>query len=340
MSVETALFAPEFASLDELRAWYQLFAETSLADFPGTAVPAYDTYVRQLRTSATSRWVRMCWETRDAGRLLGTATATFPTGENSSYCDFNVHVANQDRRGGVGTGLLRAMLSRARERGCRTVSCQVKAGSDGEKWTDALGFRAALRLTEHHLDITSADPARWQVEIPRGFRLRQWTETAPDDLVQGFVGALNAMADQPLGEVSYQYPTWTVEKVRQREAELLKAGQSRRYVVAVDERSGTVAGFTEIVIDAEQGSHCKQGDTAVVAEFRGFGLGLAMKSSMMRWLTADLPRLERVHTTTASENTHMIRVNTQLGYQPDHTLVCVESDVSVLESRLNSPSHS
>ncbi|MEY9846075.1 GNAT family N-acetyltransferase [Streptacidiphilus sp. MAP5-3] len=334
MGLETAPFAPELASPDELRAWYQLFVEVSVADFPSTPVPEYDTYVQQLRTSASSQWTRVRWEARDAGRLLGTASATFPTGENSGYAVIAVRVAVQDRRGGVGTGLLRAMLPEIRERGCRPVACEVKAGSDGQKWTDVLGFRPVLRLTEHRLDITSVDPARWQVEAPSGFRLRQWADTAPDELVQGFVGALNAMADQPLGEVSFQYPTWTVERVRRREADPLKAGQSRRYVVAVDERSGTVAGFTEIVIDAEQGSHCKQGDTAVLSQFRGLGLGLAMKSSMMRWLTADLPQLEQVHTMTASENTHMIRVNARLGYKAEYTLASVESDVSALEALL------
>ncbi|WP_042372437.1 GNAT family N-acetyltransferase, partial [Streptacidiphilus neutrinimicus] len=334
MSVKTAPFDPKLASPDELRDWYRLFVEVSLADASGAVVPAYDTYVRQLGASAPGRWTRMRWEARDAGQLLGTASATFPIGENSAYTKIAVRVAAQVRRGGVGTGLLRAMLPEMRERGCRTVGCEVKADSDGERWTDALGFRPVLRLTEHRLDITGADPARWQAQPAPGFRLRRWTGTAPDDLVEGFVGALNAMADQPLGEVSFQHPTWTVERVRRREADVLRAGQSRRYVVAVEERTGTVAGFTEVALEAEQASHCRQGDTAVRSEFRGLGLGLAMKSSMMRWLTADLPQLEQVRTMTASENAHMIHVNSQLGYQADHTLVSVESDLHALEARL------
>ncbi|WP_157597167.1 GNAT family N-acetyltransferase [Streptacidiphilus rugosus] len=103
----------------------------------------------------------------------------------------------------------------------------------------------------------------------------------------------------------------------------------------MEERSGTVAGFTEIALDAEQRTRCRQGDTAVIADFRGGGLGLAMKSAMMRGLTADLPELEQVHTMTAPENTHMIRVNAALGYEPDHTLVSVEADAAVLEALLD-----
>ncbi|MBF9071933.1 GNAT family N-acetyltransferase [Streptacidiphilus fuscans] len=335
MGVETAQFAPERASADELRAWYELFVEVSEAEFPDNPVPPYDSYVRQLRRSSSSQWSRLRWEARDGGRLVGTATATFPIGENSGYCDMAVRVTAPDRRGGVGTGLLRAALPEIRERRCRTIGGEVKADSDGEKWAQALGFHPVLSLTEHRLDLTTADPAQWQVETPPGFRLRRWADTAPDDLVEGFAQALTAMADQPIGEATFTYPVWTVERLRKREADSLKAGQSRRYVVAVDERTGTVAGFTEMVIDAEQKTHGHQGDTGVLSEFRGSGLGLAVKSSMMRWLTADLPHLEQVETMTASENTHMIRVNSQLGYQATYTLLSVESDVDALEAALH-----
>jgi GNAT superfamily N-acetyltransferase len=340
MSLEIALFTPELASPDQLRAWYDISVAVSVADFPSTPVPPYDTYVRQLRTPTSHRRLQRQWDARDNKRLLGTANATFLTDENSECAIIAVRVSARDRRGGVGTQLLRAMLPEIRERGCRMISGEVRAGTEGEKWTNSLGFHTALQLSSHHLDITNTDPARWQVEPAPGFRLHQWRDTLPYDLVQGFARARNAMADQPIGEASYRHPTWTVERVRQREAEVLKSGRSHRYVVAVDERSGTVAGFTEIAIAPGQWSHCRQVDTAVLSEFRGLGLGRAMKASMMRWLTADLPRLEQVHTMTATDNPHMIHVNAQLGYETDYTLADVEAEVSALEALLGSSTRS
>ncbi|MFF4953189.1 GNAT family N-acetyltransferase [Streptomyces chattanoogensis] len=113
-----------------------------------------------------------------------------------------------------------------------------------------------------------------------------------------------------------------------------ETGESHRYVVAVDERSGAVAGFTKIAFVPQQWSHCYQEDTAVLPEFRGLGLGRAIKASMMCWLTADFPRLEQVHTMTTSDNLHMIRVNAQLGYVTVHGVATVESEVGALEAHL------
>ena len=333
MSMEMAPFAPELASPDELRSWYEIFVAV-YPDFLSAPVPPYDSYVKQLCQPTSHHGLLLQWDARDNGRLLGTAMALFPTNENCERAIIIVRVPPQDRRGGVGTRLLQAVLPQVRERGCRTISGTVKVGADGDKWTNALGFEMVLQRSSHYLDIASEDPGRWQVEPIAGFRLHQWTDTAPDDLLQSFARARNAIADSPTSESSYQHPSWTAERVRQYEAKTLKGGESHRYVVAVDERSGAVAGFTEIAIIPGQWSHCQQEDTAVRPEFRGLGLGRAMKASMMRWLTTDFPRLEQVRTMTASENHHMIRVNTQLGYRTGSTLATVESEVDALQQAL------
>jgi len=333
MSLETAPFAAELASPEELRAWHEISVAVS-ADLSGAPVPPYDAFVRQLRTPQSYHGLLQRWDARDNGRLLGTAVAIFPTDENSEIAVITVRVPPQERRGGIGTRLLQAMLPQLHELGRLRISGTVKAGAAGERWANALGFRTVTQRCSQHLDITSTDPARWQVEPAPGFRLHQWTDTAPDDLLRGFARARNAIADSPIGGSSYQHPDWTAERVREYEAETLKGGESHRYVVAVDERSGAVAGFTETAVLPGQGSYCRQEDTAVLQQFRGLGLGRAMKASMMRWLTADLPQLQHVRTMTSTENLHMIRVNTQLGYRTDSALAYVESEVSTLDSLL------
>ncbi len=336
MGLNIAPFAPELASPDELRAWYEIFAAVSVADYPSAPLPPYDSYVQQLCAPESHNGLQQRWDARDNGRLLGTAIAVFPTDENSGLAIIGMRVPVQDRGAGVGTRLLQAILPQIHERGCRWITGTVKTPSDGEKWSRGLGFRSVAQRSSHHLDIKSVDPARWLVEPAPGFRLRQWVDTAPDDMVQGFAQARNAMADQPTGDSSYRHPAWTVERVREYEAKTLRSGRSHRYVAALDERSGAVAGFTEIATDPGQSSYCNQEDTGVLPDFRGLGLGRAMKASMMRWLTADLPQLEQVRTMTGSDNLHMIRVNNQLGYETDYTLAVVESEVGALEALLAS----
>ncbi|MDH6127323.1 GNAT family N-acetyltransferase [Kitasatospora sp. GP82] len=334
MSLGTTPFAPERASAAELRAWYELAVTATAADYPSTPLPPYDSYVQQLRQPTSYLGLQRLWVARDNGRLIGTARAVFPTDENSERAITAVRVSARNRRRGVGTRLLQTMLPEIHARGCQRIAGQTKAGADGEKWTNALGFRTVAQRASHHLDIKRTDPARWQVPLAPGFRIQKWVDTAPGDLVQSFARARNAIADSPTGEASYQHPDWTAERVRQYEARMRGIGESHRYVVAVDERSGAVAGFTEIAIVPQQWSYCHQEDTAVLPEFRGLGLGRAIKASMMRWLTAELPRLEQVHTMTAADNLHMIRVNAQLGYVTDHVVASVESDVGALEARL------
>ena len=334
MTLTTAPFAPELASADELRGWYEV-ADAVSADFPTAPMPPYEVYVQQLCRPLSPHGRLLQWDARDNGQLVGTAVATFLAGENSELAIITVRVPPRHRRSGAGTQLLQATLPAVRRHGRLRVTGTVRAGVDGEKWAHALGFATVALRSTQHLDIAATDPARWLVEPAAGFRLLRWTDAAPDELVQGFARARDAIADSPIGASSYQHPGWSTERVRDYEAQTRASGESHRYVAAVDERSGTVAGFTELAVTPGQWSHCRQEDTAVLPRFRGLGLGRAMKANMMRWLTTDLPRLEQVRTVTASENLHMIRVNSQLGYRTDSTLAYVESETGALEALLD-----
>jgi RimJ/RimL family protein N-acetyltransferase len=53
----------------------------------------------------------------------------------------------------------------------------------------------------------------------------------------------------------------------------------------------------------------------VTRPHRGHRLGLLTKAAMLEWLAAAEPRLERIVTTNAEVNSHMIAVNEMLGYQ-------------------------
>ncbi len=336
MSLDIAPFLPGDASPQDLRDWYEIYVAVASADFPSVPLPPYDSYVEQLGKAMSYMGLQRHWTARCNGRLVGVASAHFPTSESNQLAYISVRVSAPHRRGSVGSRLLRAMVPVIREHGCKRVSGQVSVGGDGEKWTSALGFRTVLRRSSHRLEVGSVDPAVWQLDPAPGFRLEQWESVAPQDLVHGFAQARNTMADQPTGESSYQRRVWTAERVRQHEAEMRDVGETRRYVVAVEERSGEVAGFTEIAIVPGQVSVVYQEDTGVRPQYRGLGLGRAMKAAMMRWLTADLPALEQVRTMTAAENLHMIRVNAQLGYRTEYTESSVEADVAALEVLLAS----
>jgi mycothiol synthase len=300
----------------ELRAWHELYTAERLREFPGFPLQPYEHFAA---TARSPRWgdlgPRHVWTAFEGGRLIGSGTVVYPDQHLLDWAVVKVVVGDSYRRRGVGTALLREIVADARDRGRVTLANdQVRFGSAGEQWARAVGFSGTQRNRWAMLHVRDTDPACWEVPVPPGFRLAQWTDAAPEELVVAFAAARNAIADAPTGDSSYEHRAWTVERVRQAEADARESGDLPRVVAAVHEESGAVAALTGLQLRPGRTDLSWQGDTAVAEGFRGCGLGRAVKAGMMRWVLADFPDLERVVTNTAADNASMIRVNEQIGY--------------------------
>ena len=58
-----------------------------------------------------------------------------------------------------------------------------------------------------------------------------------------------------------------------------------------------------------------QGDTLVLREHRGHGLGMLTKIAVLDALATVRPDAERIHTWNAQENAHMLAINVALGFR-------------------------
>jgi GNAT superfamily N-acetyltransferase len=328
-------FAPAEAPERDLRACYDMYAASVALDFPGTPVASYASYAEQVCKPTSYMGPRSMWVAREDDRVAGTATATYHETENREMASVVVRVRPDLRRRGVETSLLRAILPDLRAHGRDTlVGAGLRVGGAGDEWTRTLGFVRTQERAWQSLTIGDVDPGLWRVPAPEGFRIEKWIDRAPEPLVAGLARARTAIADAPRGASSYVPPAWTVARVREREDAMARIGEEHRLVVAVHEQSGVVAGLTEIAIEPNQPNFCYQEDTAVLADFRGQGLGRFIKAAMMRWLTADRPSIERVLTTTEASNAHMIRVNHQIGYVTDNVVIGVEAGIDDVEACL------
>ena len=84
--------------------------------------------------------------------------------------------------------------------------------------------------------------------------------------------------------------------------------------VALDAAGSPVA-YTELRHNPGVPASATQEDTLVHAGHRGHGLGLWVKAVNLVALREAAPTVRRVHTWNAAENTHMLSINTTVGFR-------------------------
>jgi len=192
----------------------------------------------------------------------------------------------------------------------------------GAEFTRAVDGRIG---NSRHVQVLTM-PARLARSVaPAGYALRSWIGAAPDDLMDSYALALNAINDAPLSAGEPEY-AWTPTLIRNQEAAVARRGLQLRVTVAVD-GTGTVVGFSTLRVAAEPGAIGRTEDTAVVAAHRGRGLATSIKFEAVRLLAADRPDVTTVTTTNDMGNTAMLAVNRRLGFVPVSTWTAAAVDV-------------
>jgi mycothiol synthase len=328
-------FEPLRATEAALAGYHDVVMASEATDRPGEPGLPFEELLGRLTRPLPGMGQAVHWVGYREHEVVALAEVHFLEDENSGIGLTEISVHPGHRREGIGTAMLRAVVPELRARGRRVVEgWQVVAGSAGQRWAEAWGFRQVRTIVRQALAVAGADPSAWDVAVPAGYRPRSWAGTAPDDVVESYARARGAIRDAPLGQSDYRWPEWTVGRVRAAEAEFREQGIEQRVVVAIHEASGDVAGFTEVCVHPRRPDWAYQRDTAVTAAHRGHGLGRCVKAHMARWLVAERPALRRISTTTGAENAHMIRVNHAVGYTTLRSMIAVQQDLAALETRL------
>lgn len=320
---EAAAFLTELSAAD--RPWLPPTSASELSDL--------------LRKGGSGGTAVRLWFGRDpdGGGRTAAGWLHLPMKDNTGTALIVIRVRPDLRRRGIATDFLRALIPEARAAGRTRLIGQTDSHGPGEAWGATVGLRPKLRFVEQHLTLAESDPARWDHSAPAGYRLRSWTGAAPDELLESYAVARQAIEDAVKGDLRWDEPRWTPERVREEEAGRAAADREFRSVVAVEEATGEVGGITDVLIRAVQPAVAHQGYTAVRRGHRGHGLGLAMKSLLLRELVAERPAIERVTTQTADLE-HMAAINRALGFQDRPESVYIAADVEAVETALGSGS--
>lgn len=332
--IELEAFDPDQAEQIDLLAWYELAMAVRKQEKPDREAQPFDRWIADLRLPDAGYGPREFWSARRDGELVATANAYLLEGESDQVALTSITVAPDRRRAGVGTAVLHLLLPLLESRGRTMVEgWDLPEDGPGHRWANAVGLRTAKSMVVQWLDTADVDPMAWDVPVPAGYRMVDWSGEVPDELVDSFARALTSMRDAPIGESGVVFPVWTVDLVRNAEAELRTSGIGRRGVLAVNEATGEVAALTLLDFYPTLPTWGVQRDTVVVPSERGRGLGLCVKARMLRWLREQRPEIDRVHTATGSDNEHMIRINHLLGYRTTSVSIGVNAKISELRDR-------
>jgi GNAT superfamily N-acetyltransferase len=340
MELAVAPFDVQAADERALRESFVLRADAAALDRPEDPPLSYDAVIGRLRAPLTAQRAVSYWVARYEGRIIGLASVAVPSSPENPVGQVEITVHPRWRRRGVATTLLRAVLPVFVEVHLTAVEVAVRTGEPGEHWAAALGFTLVHETVLQQLLFAGTDPPGEQAATPPpGYQLRTWTGSAPEDLLASYAAARNAITDAPQGESSEVEPRWTPERVREAEHDVREREGTQRVVVAVHEGSGQVAALTELDVYAYRQQVGYQADTVVVGEHRGHGLGRCIKSHMLRRLRSEQPDLERIYTSCAASNVHMLRINRDLGFQAFAGVLVFEQTITALESTLRNRPH-
>ncbi|WP_371402476.1 GNAT family N-acetyltransferase [Kribbella sp. NBC_00662] len=262
----------------------------------------------------TSR--RIAWLAAEAdGTPVGSAFLRLDSRNSYSHLgelELTVHPA--ERRRGIGSRLLDAVVAGARDHDVQTLLADVTVKSIGDQFLQRYGFEIGLTLVYTRRELS--DPVPDVPEVP-GYRLISWDGVVPDDLVQSFTDARTGMDDAPTGSISVGPDVWDVERTRHAAQVVAQRGEHLSVVAALDE-TGRIVGFTELVVPGDGKGDGQHYGTAVLPAHRGRGLALWMKAAQIHQTRHRFPDLDGLLTDTVDTNTPMRRTNAHLGYRPGY----------------------
>lgn len=281
------------------------------------------------------------WLAEIDGHAVGYANLTVNTVDAPDAGDVLVFVMPEHRGRGIGSALLGVVGEQAASLGLARleswIATPVPRGETvsprhgvGELPADHPGVRLALRdgfklgqverISRYDAASPLVDPrevlGEAQAAAGEEYEVISWRGTTPDELQEGMAVLLQRMSvDSPSGDMTTAETTWTAERVRERDRQVL-VEFNYFCTVARHRPTGEIVGVSELV----QPRHnpvalWEQWNTIVLPAHRGRRLGLLVKAANLVQLPAEDIEACSIITWNAEENRHMLRVNEQLGFR-------------------------
>jgi GNAT superfamily N-acetyltransferase len=240
------------------------------------------------------------------------------------------------RRGGLGRDLVLRAARRVYQEGFESIGVEVVGDTPAVAFYESLGFTREYVETRSVLDLSGVDwpeLAEMSTGVGAGYRVQFHPGGPPDELIEAYARAKAEIRDVEDGEL--RPSSYDPQRLRDSLDCLHRRGMKPYIVLALHERTGEVAGLTEVVVPVQHPTRADQYDTIVVQDHRGYGIDRAIKARMLLELREAEPQLTEVQTWNAQANEAMLKVNAELGYRTDRDWCEYSVDVADLVHRLD-----
>lgn len=248
----------------------------------------------------------------------GMAIVGVELNKNLDLAWTDICVSAEARTRGVDEALFDAAIEVAKEHGRRRLSLAVSDAAPPADVVERRGGKHTDTAIRSALDLRTMDRARFEQWAAPSAKNSMYTfiswDHCPEEYAASFCAALDAMADQPIGEYEYDFGKYEVERLRFSESRCALF-DVRRYTLAAVDPYGEIAGFTQMFAFPDEPEAVEITVTGVARQHRGHGLGLRLKAAASLWLAADRPEVRWITTFNNDENKWMLDVNRTLGYQ-------------------------
>lgn len=292
-----------------------------------------------------SYFERLLFLARKNGVPVGSCSVEFSLKDNRDTAWIGVLVAEDHRRQGIGRRLLERAEATAGNRGrhvfqgfCEEPAESVvgsgevlraKSGTGGlplalPSSIFARGAGYSLEQVETSSRLPLPVPAEFlgklESEASRhtaGYSLVGWEGSCPEEFVAPYAELRGRMStDAPTAGLELEKVNWDPDRVREEEETWVNGGVEALVAAALHNGTGRLAAYTVLSYRRAKPHVVLQEDTLVASDHRGHRLGMLVKIANIRRAQETWPAARSVLTWNASENRHMLAINTSLGFKP------------------------